>query len=424
MIMIYMIEILMSYIENICGLLLINKFAGNQNGSWIKTAAASMFLTAIVSILNQASIFSLATTVIGLMLMSICASVIYRIKLIDSIPLAGTYMLIVYIIDFSLISFLGTIFQNPQFAMLVTNGYSIWRKGFMFLSKTEMIILTALCIRLKPMKIKVIYTWIIFIVGILIVYLPLNYTFFMSGLYALIFWILLLAIIILGVYSIIQHMIVSLQKKQAEFAEEKNLMLMENYKILADNYQDNQKFYHDIKNQYLILKQYLETTEYVKANEYMEKLIKEERNIEMINYTGVDAIDILLAYKRNLANLHSINMSIIGERIPDYIPDYKMAALLGNLLDNAIENCQNLELDRKWIQVIIRKVGEISLIKITNPYLQAPQSMDGKLITRKENKQMHGIGLKSAEETVGQYGGTITYEYTDGKFCVVVSFFD
>ena len=50
--------------------------------------------------------------------------------------------------------------------------------------------------------------------------------------------------------------------------------------------------------------------------------------------------------------------------------------------------------------------------------------MDGKLITRKENKQMHGIGLKSAEETVGQYGGTITYEYTDGKFCVVVSFFD
>ena len=58
MIMIYMIEILMSYIENICGLLLINKFAGNQNGSWIKTAAASMFLTAIVSILNQASIFS------------------------------------------------------------------------------------------------------------------------------------------------------------------------------------------------------------------------------------------------------------------------------------------------------------------------------------------------------------------------------
>lgn len=342
----------------------------------------------------------------------------------NAIPLAGTYMLIVYMIDFSLISFLGTVFQNPQFAMLVTNEYSIWRKGFMLLSKTELIILTALCLRIKPVKIKVIYTWIIFVVGILIAYVPLNYTFFSSGVYALVFWMFLLAIIILGIYSIIQHMTASIQKKEAEFTEEKNFMLMENYKILADTYLDNQRFYHDIKNQYLILKQYLENNEYAKANEYMEGLIKGERNIEMIKYTGVEAIDILLAYKRSLANLHSINMSIIGEKISNHIPDYKMAALLGNLLDNAIENCQNLELDNKWIQVIIRKVGEISLIKITNPYFQIPQCVNGRLATSKENKQIHGIGSRSVQETVKQYGGTITYEYTDGKFCVVVSFFN
>lgn len=424
MIIIHMIEILMSYIENICGLLLINKFAVDQNRVWLKVSVISLFLTAVVSMLNRVSIFSIATTIIGLILVSICASVIYRIKLMNSIPLAGTYMLIVYMIDFSLISFLGTIFQNPQFAVLVTNGYSIWRKGFLLLSKTELIILTALCLRVKVVKIKVIYTWIIFMVGILIVYLPLNYTLFSSGVYSLVFWMFIVAIIILGVYSIIQHMAVSLQKKQAEFAEEKNLMLMENYKILANHYQDNQRFYHDIKNQYLILKQYLESKEYIKADEYMEKLIKEEKNIEMIKYTGVEAIDILLGYKRNLANLHSINMNIIGEKISDYIPDYKMAALLGNLLDNAIENCQDLDLDSKWIQVIIRKMGGISLIKIMNPYLQNPQCVNGRLVTSKENKQMHGIGLRSAEETVKQYGGTITYEYTDGKFCVVVSFFD
>lgn len=274
------------------------------------------------------------------------------------------------------------------------------------------------------MKIKVVYAWIIFIVGILIIYLPFNYTLFSSGKYALVFWVFLLAIILLGIYSIIQHMTASLQKKEAEFAEEKNFMLMENYKILADTYLDNQRFYHDIKNQYLILKQYLENKEYIKADEYMEKLINEERNIEMIKYTGVEAIDILLAYKRNLANLHSINMSIIGEKISDQIPDYKMAALLGNLLDNAIENCQNLEPDNKWIQVIIRKVGEISLIKITNSYLLNPQCVNGRLTTRKENKQIHGVGLRSAEEAVKQYGGTITYEYANGKFCVVVSFFD
>lgn len=219
-------------------------------------------------------------------------------------------------------------------------------------------------------------------------------------------------------------MTASIQKKEAEFTEEKNFMLMENYKILADTYLDNQRFYHDIKNQYLILKQYLENNEYAKANEYMEGLIKGERNIEMIKYTGVEAIDILLAYKRSLANLHSINMSIIGEKISNHIPDYKMAALLGNLLDNAIENCQNLELDNKWIQVIIRKVGEISLIKITNPYFQIPQCVNGRLATSKENKQIHGIGSRSVQETVKQYGGTITYEYTDGKFCVVVSFFN
>ena len=41
---------------------------------------------------------------------------------------------------------------------------------------------------------------------------------------------------------------------------------------------------------------------------------------------------------------------------------------------------------------------------------------DGKIITDKEDKKLHGIGLKSIRESFEKYGGDINIEILDNKF--------
>lgn len=69
-------------------------------------------------------------------------------------------------------------------------------------------------------------------------------------------------IFVLAVYLIFQNSFIIAQRKQVAIAEEKTFMLMENYNILMNNYNNNQIFYHDLKNQYVVIREYLHSKEY------------------------------------------------------------------------------------------------------------------------------------------------------------------
>ena len=46
----------------------------------------------------------------------------------------------------------------------------------------------------------------------------------------------------------------------------------------------------------------------------------------------------------------------------------------------------------------------------------------GRLVSRKRDSALHGIGLSSAAISAGKYGGQLEYEYKDHVFSVRVSF--
>lgn len=155
----------------------------------------------------------------------------------------------------------------------------------------------------------------------------------------------------------------------------------------------------------------------------MKNLMQEYEEYKSINYTGVEAIDILLQYKKNMARLSHIKMNIIGEKVDLKIPEYELVALLGNLIDNAIEASKQMDDEKRTIQIIIRKIRGMSFIKIINFYKKEPCSVNGKLISYKQDGRMHGIGLRSAKGIVEKYNGTIDCCYKNGKFFVLIVFF-
>ena len=72
-------------------------------------------------------------------------------------------------------------------------------------------------------------------------------------------WLLLLGIVLMYVHLRLQKQISSVSREKADMEREKNRMLAENYQILKDASASKQTFYHDLKNQYLLIQNYLET---------------------------------------------------------------------------------------------------------------------------------------------------------------------
>ena len=49
---------------------------------------------------------------------------------------------------------------------------------------------------------------------------------------------------------------------------------------------------------------------------------------------------------------------------------------------------------------------------------------DGKYQTDKDNKEYHGLGMKSVESCVRHYGGDVKWGHTEDTFTVVITFFE
>ena len=425
MIMVYMFEIAASYLENICSLLFVQGFLGERGKKHKCIFKVAILLTIIVFALNQIHLFSVATSIVGIVLMAICASVIYEKNIRSIFPLTGIYMVLIYIVDFCVISLLGSILQIPNFALIIAEEHSLWRSCFILISKLILLILTLIINKKTPfLFVGEKAALQVFGGGAFIVYILLEPSLEQTNLNTLLAWMLLMVIFIMSLYLAIQQAFILTQKKYMETVEEKNSMLLENYTILANNYKNNQIFYHDLNNQYLIIQTYLRDKEYTKAETYMKNLIREQSNNKFVSYTGVEAIDILLQYKCNLAAASLIKMNIIGETVCLNMPEFELVALLGNLLDNAIEASKQLKEEERIIQVVIRKIRDMSFIKITNHCKDMPCFINGELPTTKENSSIHGIGLRSAKEIVNKYDGIIDFHYENGRLSTLVTFFD
>ena len=85
--------------------------------------------------------------------------------------------------------------------------------------------------------------------------------------------------------------------------------------------------------------------------------------------------------------------------------------------DNAIEAQEESESYRVIFVNIFEQNGMYNFI-VKNPIQNSVLKKNSIPETKKENGLLHGIGLKSVQDTVEKYAGMIDFEETDGTFIV------
>ena len=208
----------------------------------------------------------------------------------------------------------------------------------------------------------------------------------------------------------------------AQLKQEQAEILERDYQALSRTYEGNAKLYHDLHNHIEAIYQCLMQGDIQEAVRYCEDLRTPVREISQTVWTGDKAIDYLISSKMALAEQEQIRTKVNIEYPHNTnIRSVDLTTILGNLLDNALEAAKTAPDKVRFLNLTIRRINAMLIIKVENGYGNAPKQESGSLITSKADKSSHGWGLKSVQTAADRYDGTITTDYKDSVFQSVVT---
>lgn len=213
-----------------------------------------------------------------------------------------------------------------------------------------------------------------------------------------------------------------MEKRIARLEKDKNVLLERDYQTLSDTYATNAKLFHDFHNHIDILHRYLSKGSTAEAIRYLEDLRSPLQAMTQTVWTGEETVDYLINSKIALAASRQVRVSTNVEfpRHTD-IRGVDLVAILGNLLENALDAAGKAEDDLRFINLTIRRINNMLIVKVENGCSAPPVFADGYLQTSKEDKALHGWGLRSARTAAGRYDGIIETEYSGHTFRAVVT---
>ena len=204
-----------------------------------------------------------------------------------------------------------------------------------------------------------------------------------------------------------------INKKMAAFQAS---LLEKHYAEVENMYKQVRGWRHDYKNHIQTLKAYMSFGEQEKVNNYLDKLDEDLTSVDTIIKTGNIMLDAILNSKISLALNKKINVNAKAS-VPENlnISDIDLCVIIGNLLDNAIEACDNIESDEKFIRIYIGMKNTQLYMVFTNTAPGKKLAKSGNVFTSRKGEN-HGFGLMRIDKTVEKYGGFIDRNSEDGAF--------
>ncbi|SHK07634.1 sensor histidine kinase [Hespellia stercorisuis] len=235
-------------------------------------------------------------------------------------------------------------------------------------------------------------------------------------------WIILSLLLMMAILFFTLSRQHEMEKEIARLKEEQAELLERDYRALNRTYTSNAKLYHDIHNHIEVLHRYLKQRKTDEAIQYLEDLCSPVWELTQENWTGDEAIDYLISSKMSFAKQQNIRTKINIE-FPRHtnIRNVDLTAILGNMLDNALEAAIVTTGELRFINLTIRRINNMLIVKVENGFAEKPVIAGGTLQTSKSQKALHGWGLKSALSAAERYDGIIKTSFDQHIFQTVAT---
>lgn len=202
-----------------------------------------------------------------------------------------------------------------------------------------------------------------------------------------------------------------------EFEEEYSFF--QDYK---EQHRDTIKFRHDWKNHMLLLQEMMKKEEYEKAEDYFRELTKSIPENKTKIATGNELADMILGTKAGSLSEWAITVHCKGDLGPlNLMKQVDCCILLSNLLDNAIEANARVN-GKRYIMIRAKMTDGLFYLEISNPMCGKLVRRDQKILTTKEEKEGHGIGLSNVYDIITSYGGEYHIEEKKEEYKIQMVF--
>ena len=190
--------------------------------------------------------------------------------------------------------------------------------------------------------------------------------------------------------------------------------------ILQQKNELESQFWHDWNNRMQVLNNIAECENVSALKDFVLKMDNKAKMHKVYSGSGILIVDSIINSKLTDAENQNIEVAASVKIPSDIEVDADdMVVILGNLLDNAIEACERVN-SHKYIKVSLKYKKGCLFINVRNSFDNVIEQINGEYITRKNNKALHGIGLKSVKATIDKYNGGIKFLTDKDEFNVHV----
>lgn len=214
----------------------------------------------------------------------------------------------------------------------------------------------------------------------------------------------------------------SKQKMVSELLADQIEKQTEYYDNIKQIYSEFRSFRHDFKNHLLCIRSLLAENETEKATDYISDiegvLEREKQDFD----TGNIIVDSLLSDKKAKALRSGTRIEFTGFVPTMGLSNVDACIIFSNAIDNAIEACAK---DQSGQDKVISIKSDFKkgyyFLTISNPVFESV-NFKGKnqLVTSKENKTLHGLGVPNIIRAVHKYEGTVDISAEDNRFTLEI----
>lgn len=423
------LELFATFVEGAIVLFVSTSLAGRKltkNKNIIFILFATVIYMVIITLMNNWQVFSFATIAVAMiytfvvLFFTTTGNVLYKIS---ATIIAWFFMHATdYILSYSLIMILGkSIDISEGIPLILYPGTT--RLIYILSDKLLQIVLFSAFHKLYP-KLKLLSKKS---VGLIFIFTLLSYI-VMSILTNLIVTDSLVTIqlaVIFSLFFIVLNIVVTIvsiaisakyqqEKREKELMTLTNTMMEKNYTEMNHSQDVIRKQVHDFKNHLRTV--YGMMSDDSKAKDYIGDLLETSYKQAQYCHSGNEIIDSIINCKMNEALSNRINFEHkINLDSKLNISSVDICAILANQLDNSIEACLKTE-SKRFIKVDIWQKESLVFFKVINSAEKNPFDSHHNLFTTKNDKSMHGLGIKNIRETSEKYNGSLKNEYKDGCF--------
>lgn len=207
------------------------------------------------------------------------------------------------------------------------------------------------------------------------------------------------------------------KKKEIETLELKNTLILDKYNEMQSSLEKIHMIHHEMNHHIAAIQILCKEGNIDAINGYLLSIspnVLADQNMSYCRHPIVDCILFNYAAQAKKMNIHLDCTTNIPKSLS--ISDADLCSLLSNMLDNAIEAC-SLSV-YKWIIFEMLLKDKLLVISCKNSYIGAVSHKNGKIATRKQEKNLHGYGISVMESIARKYGSMLVILYDSEEFTV------